>query len=127
MKIVALIARILLGLVFLVFGLNGLFPFLPNPGLPPGIAGQFIGALFASHYAYLVSAVQVIGGALLLVNRYTVLGLTLLGAVIVNILAFHLLMQPNGLAGALVVALLWLVLAFRYRQYFSGLFVARPE
>jgi putative oxidoreductase len=121
------IARILLGLVFAFFGANILHPFLPNPGPPPGVAGQFAGALFASHYLYLIGAVQVIGGLLVLVNRYTVLGLTLLGPVIVNILTFHLLMDLRGIVPGLVVTVLWLLLFFRYRQYFSSLFVQRPE
>jgi putative oxidoreductase len=127
MKIIVAIARILLGLVFAFFGANILHPFLPNPGPPPGVAGQFAGALFASHYLYLIGAVQVIGGLLVLVNRYTVLGLTLLGPVIVNILTFHLLMDLRGIVPGLVVTVLWLLLFFRYRQYFSSLFVQRPE
>jgi len=128
MKIVAMIARILLGLAFVVFGANGIHPFIPNPnGLPPGLAGQFAGAMFASHYFYLVGGVQLIGGLLVLVNRYTVLGLTLLGPVIVNILAFHLLMDPKGIVPGSVAAVLWFILFFRYRQYFAGLFVQRPE
>jgi len=69
MKIAALIARLLLGLVFTVFGLNGFIGFFPTPPLPPGPAGQFLGALFVSHYVYVVAAVQVAAGVLLLVNR----------------------------------------------------------
>ena len=125
MKIVALIIRILLGLVFFVFGLNGFLGFIPVPPLPPGPAGQFLSALFASHYVLLVSAVQVVGGALLLVNRYVPLALALLGPVIVNILAYHLLMNRQGLVMAILVAIFWCILAYRHRQYFSGLFVQR--
>ncbi len=125
MKIAALIARLLLGLIFLVFGLNGFLSFIPMPPLPPGTAAQFLGVLFQSHYVYFVSALQVAGGALLLVNRYVPLALTILGPVIVNILLFHSLMQPNGLPLAIVVAILWGIVAYRHRQYFAGLFVQR--
>jgi putative oxidoreductase len=125
MKIAALIARILLGLVFFVFGLNGFLGFIPTPPLPPGPTGQFLGALFVSHYILVVAGVQVVGGALLLVNRYVPLGLTLLGPVIVNILCYHLLLDRHGLVIALVTAILWGILMFRHRQYFSGLFVQR--
>ncbi len=125
MKIAALIARFLLGLVFLVFGLNGFLHFIPMPPLPPGPAGQFLGALFASHFVLVVSAVQVAGGALLLVNRYVPLALVLLGPVIVNIFFFHLLMDKTGLPRAIVVVILWGILFLRHRQYFTGIFAQR--
>ncbi len=125
MKIAVLIARILLGLTFFVFGLNGLLGFIPRPPLPAGLAGQFQVVLFQSHYVWFVSGFQLVGGVLLLVNRYVVLALTILGPVIVNILLYHLLLDRTGGVGAIVVVLLWGLLAFRYRQYFSGLFVQR--
>ncbi|HKF23942.1 MAG TPA: hypothetical protein VKE93_20380 [Candidatus Angelobacter sp.] len=125
MKIAALIARILLGLVFFVFGLNGFLNFIPMRQLPAGTAGQFLAALIASHYVFVVSALQVAGGALLLVNRYVPLALVLLGPVIVNIFFYHLLMERSGLPLAIVVVILWGIVAFRHRQYFSGIFVQR--
>ena len=125
MKIVVLIARILMGLIFFVFGLNGFLHFIPMGPMPTGLAGEFIGVLFKSHYVYFVSAVQAVGGALLLVNRYVPFGLTLLGPVIVNILLFHLLMDLKGLPLAAVVAILWGIVAYRNRQYFAGLFVQK--
>jgi uncharacterized membrane protein YphA (DoxX/SURF4 family) len=127
MKIAALIARILLGLVFLIFGLNGFLYFIPVKELPAGTAGEFLTRLMQSHYVYFVSALQVIGGALLLVNRYVPLGLTILGPVIVNIILFHLLMALSGLPLAIVVAILWGIVAYRQRQYFSSLFVQKTS
>jgi putative oxidoreductase len=126
MKIAALIARILLGLVFLVFGLNGFLQFIPAT-LPPGMAGQFFSVLLQSHYVYFVSFFQLAGGVLLLANRYVPLGLTLLGPVIANILIYHLLMDHRGLPLASVVLILWGILAYRHRQYFAGLFVQRTS
>src|ERR1700686_1031917 len=126
MKIAALIPRILLGLVFLVFGLNGFLQFIPAT-LPSGMAGQFFGVLLQSHYVYFVSFFQLAGGVLLLANRYVPLGLTLLGPVIANILAYHLLLDHGGLPLALVVLILWCVLAYRNRQHFAGLFVQRTS
>ena len=127
MKIAALIARILLGLLFVVFGLNGFLHFIPNGPMPTGLAGEFVDALMKSHYVLVVSAIQVLGGALLLVNRYVPLGLTLLGPVIMNILLFHLLLNHTGLAMAIVVAILWGIVAFQQRQYFSSLFVQKTS
>ncbi|MGA2845544.1 MAG: hypothetical protein ABSF68_08990 [Candidatus Acidiferrales bacterium] len=127
MKIVALIARLLLGLLFLVFGLNGFLHFIPMKGLPTGLAGQFATVLMQSHYVLFVSALQIAGGALLLVNRYVPLGLTILGPVIVNIILYHALMDLAGLPLAIVVAILWAIVAYRQRQYFSSLFVQKTS
>lgn len=127
MKAVTLIVRILLGLMFFVFGLNGFLHFIPMGPMPSGLAGQFIGALFQSHYFVVVSSIQIIGGALLLANQYVPLALVLLGPVIVNILLFHLLMEPKGLPLALLVTLLWLILLFRARRYLSGIFEQHME
>jgi putative oxidoreductase len=126
MKIAALIARILLGLVFVVFGLNGFLNFIKGP-LPSGVAGQFLGALMQSHFVLVISAVELAGGVLLLANRYVPLALVLLGPVIVNIFFYHLLMDRSGLIIAIVVIILWGLIALRHRQYFSGLFVQRAS
>jgi len=125
MKIAALVARILLGLIFVVFGLNGFLYFLPMGPMPSGLAGQFIGALVQSHYQLVVAGLQVVGGALLLVNRYVPLALVILGPVIVNIFLFHAFMAPSGLPLAIVVIILWVIVFVRHRQYFSGIFVQR--
>lgn len=126
MKIVARIVRLLLGLMFLVSGLNLFLQFLKGP-TPGGLAGEFLQALFQSHYALAIGAVQAVGGALLLINRYVPLALTILGPVIVNILLFHLSLNHEGIAGALIAALFWFVLFVRYRQCFSGVFTAKAS
>ena len=125
MRIAALIARLLLGLIFVVFGLNAFLQFIPMGPPPTGLAGQFIGALFQSHYLWVVAGLQVVGGLLLLVNRFVPLALVLLGPVIVNILLYHLLMSPAGIAMAILVTILWFIVFFGHRQYFSGIFVQR--
>ena len=124
MKIASTIARYLLGTIFFVFGLNGFLHFLPSPP-PPGIAGQFVGALFVSHYLYFVFLVQLISAVLLLVNRYVALALVLVGPVIVNILLFHVTMAPAGLPLALVVAVLWIFTALNVRTAFLGILQQR--
>jgi putative oxidoreductase len=123
-KIVALIVKILMGLIFLVFGLNTFLQFLKGP-MPDGLAGQFIQALVQSHYVWAVGAAQAIGGLLLLINRYVPLALTILGPVIVNILLFHITLHHEGLSGGVVVAVFWFVLFYYYRQNFAGIFAAK--
>src|SRR5262245_26024417 len=125
MKIAILIARLLLGLIFVVFGLNGFLHFIPMGPMRSGLAGQFIGALAGSHYFSFVAAVQVLGGALLLVNRFVPLALVLLGPVIVNILSYYIFLYPSGVGPAIVSTVLWLIVFYGHRQYFSGIFVQR--
>ena len=125
MKFVILIARLLLGLIFVVFGLNGFLNFLSMGPMPTGLAGQFIGALLLSHYYWAVAGLQVLGGALLLVNRFVPLALVFLVPVIVNIILYHLFLNPAGIGLAIVVAILWMIVFHGHRQYFSGIFVPR--
>jgi hypothetical protein len=121
MKIIYLIARLLLGFLFFVFGLNGFLQFIPMGPMPTGLAGQFVVALAQSHYMYFVSALQVIAGLLLLVNRYVPLAVALLAPIVVNIALFHALMAPAGLPLAIVTSVLWLIVAVRVRSVFGGL------
>jgi putative oxidoreductase len=126
MKIASLIARLLLGVIFVVFGLNGFLHFIKAP-MPTGIAGQFVGAIFASGYWAVIFGVQVISGVLFLANRFVPLALVLIGPVIVNILAIHGLMGAPGLPLAIVVAVLWAIVAIRNKQHLAGIFVHRGE
>jgi len=121
MKILIIIARILLGLVFVVFGSNAFLHFLPMPPLPQGVTGEYLHAFFASGYVYVIGGFQVIGGLLLLIGRFVALGLTILAAIIVNIWAFHLLMAPEGLPPAVVVTVRELFLIWSYRDRFAGI------
>jgi len=124
MKIASLVARLLLGVIFLTFGLNGFLHFIPMPP-PTGMAAEYFRIIFASHYWVVIFSVQVIGGLLLLVNRFVPLALVLLGPVIVNIFFFHALMAPAGLPLAIVVVVLWSVLAVRNKRDLAGIFVQR--
>jgi putative oxidoreductase len=121
MKVLTIIARIFLGLIFVFFGSNGLLHFLPMPPLPQGVAGEYLHSFFASGYVYVISAFQLIAGLLLLIGKFVPLGLTILGAIIVNIWAFHLLMAPEGLPPAVVVSVLELFLVWSYRDRFAGI------
>jgi len=121
MKIATIIARVLLGLMFVVFGSNVFFHFIPMPPQKPSLATDFSKALMESNYMYVVGFLQFAGGLLILIGRYVPLGLTLLGPVIVNILLFHIFLEPTGLPIAIVVAVLALFLLWRYRTNFAGL------
>jgi uncharacterized membrane protein YphA (DoxX/SURF4 family) len=113
--------------MFAVFGLNGFLHFLHQPPPPSPLAIQFMTAAFASHYMALVFFIQLLGGVLLLSGRFVPLALTLLAPVIVNILNFHLTMDPAGIGAGALAAILWLLLFFRFRSSFSGILQAREE
>jgi len=126
MKTLVLIARVLLGLLFVVFGLNGFLHFIPSPA-PSALAGQFLGALFVSHYLSVVFALQFVAGALLLANRFVPAALTILAPVLVNIALFHAFLEPVGYAPAVLAIALWAVVFSRERAAFRPLLVAKAD
>ena len=112
-------ARIFLGLVFTVFGLNFFLHFLPMPPAPPR-AAAFAGALFGSGYFFpLLKSIEVVAGLLLLANLFVPLTLAVLAPIIVNIIGFHLFLEPSGLPIPLVVLAAEIYLAWSYRAAFA--------
>jgi putative oxidoreductase len=125
MKIVSVIARYLLGLMFTVFGLNGFLKFIHQPPPSNPLAIQFFVAISASHFAAFFFAMQLIGGLLLLSGFFVPLALTVLAAELYNILAFHLTLSP-GIPTALVACVLWLLVFMQYRNSFDGVLAVKP-
>ncbi len=121
MKTATIIARTLLGLIFVVFGSNAFLHFIPMPPMPDGLASDYMKSLFMSHYFYVVAVTQILGGLLVLSGRFTALGLLFLGPVIVNILCYHIFLNHEGLPLACVVAVLALFLLWQKRGNFAGL------
>ncbi len=121
MKIAVLIARIILGLVFFVFGLNGFFQFIPVPPME-GDALTFMTGLKVSGYFFpLLKSVEVLGGIILLTGLFLPLGLVILLPITLNIFFFHLCLAPEGLPMAIVMLGLHLFLAWAYRGYYKTL------
>ena len=126
MKAVVLICRVLLGLIFFIFGLNNLLHFIPMP-LPSGDALTWIGILAAHHWMNFVGVIMVVAGLLLLVNRFVPLALTLLAPIIVSILLYHTLLWPHGAAPAIIALVLEAILIAVYFQSFVPLLAMNPE
>jgi putative oxidoreductase len=126
MKIASIVARYLLGLMFLVFGLNGFLHFIHQPPPANPLAMQFFVAVSASHFAAFFFALQVFGGLLLLFGFFVPLALTVLAGELYNILAFHLTMSPDTIAPALLACVLWILVFSQYRGSFKGIFSAKP-
>jgi uncharacterized membrane protein YphA (DoxX/SURF4 family) len=119
------IARILLGLMFLIFGLNGFLNFIPVPkDIPPDIITVSM-ALMKAGYMNVVSVVEILVAVLLLINRFVPLALTLLAPILVGILTFHIAMQPKTIGPGIVVTLLELFLAYSYRKVFCPMLAAK--
>jgi putative oxidoreductase len=127
MKLASTIARYLLALVFIVFGLNGFLHFIPQPPPTSEMAAQFFTVMFASHYLAFVFGLQLIAGVLFLFRRTAPLALTIAGPLIVNILLFHALMDPGGIVPGLVVTVLWLVVYWQFRAAFYGIFFTEAK
>jgi uncharacterized membrane protein YphA (DoxX/SURF4 family) len=126
MKLAATISRYLLGLMFVVFGLNGFLHFIPQQMPTNPLAAQFLTAGIASHYFVIVYLLQFVAGALLLSGRFVPLALALLAPVLVNILDYHLTMDPATIAPGIVVTILWILVFLNYRAAFAPLFRAQP-
>jgi putative oxidoreductase len=122
MKVVTVIARIVLGLIFVVFGSNAFLHFIPMGPPPHGLAGEYLHVFIASGHVYVIGALQTIIGILLLIGRFVPLSLTILAAIIFNIWLFHILVASANFEPAIVVTILELFLVWRYRDAFRGIF-----
>lgn len=126
-RLPATIARIILGLIFFVFGLNFFFHFIPENGpMPTGNAGAFVGGLFQSGYFFpLLKTVEVLAGIFLLLGLFVPLVLVVLMPITLNIFLFHSVLVPSGLVIALFILLIHLYLAWVYRSYYRQLFIPK--
>lgn len=122
MKLIIKTAHILLGLIFVIFGLNGLYTFIPVPEYHP-----FMEIMVSTGFIIVVKGLEIIGGLLLLVRRYTLLALLILGPIVVNILLYHLLIDPRNMIVGFVNLLLYWILLFHYRGYFQFFLLKKPD
>jgi hypothetical protein len=110
--------------MFTVLGLNGFLHFIPAPHME-GLVGEFLTTLVQSHFYVLIFGTQLLAGVLLLTNQYVPFAIVLLGAVLANILTFHITMQPAGLPMALFATLLWVLTAWPLRATFAPIFARK--
>lgn len=126
-KLPTMIARIMLGIIFFVFGLNGFLNFLPQSPINES-AGVFIGGLVGSGYFFqFLKFCELLAGIALLSGFYVPLALTLLAPIAANIFLFHLFLERSGLPISLVILSLLVFLAFSYKEYFKQIFTAKAE
>jgi uncharacterized membrane protein YphA (DoxX/SURF4 family) len=127
-RIAPMVVRILMGLAFFVFGLNGFLQFLPQPKELPKDLMEFMGGMLKSHYMMTAAmATQLIVGVLLLINRFVPLALTLIAPILFNIIAVHVFLQPEGIVPGAVLTIMELYLAWSYRSAFRPMLRARVQ
>ncbi len=126
MKVASTISRYLLGFLFTVFGANGFLHFIPQPPPSTLYAAQFLTVVSNAHFMVLIFLLQLVCGILLLVDRYVPLALVVLAAIIVNILNYHVTMDPGGIVPGLVATVLWFITAIAFRAAFRGVLDAKP-
>jgi len=127
-RVMPAIARVLMGLAFLVFGLNGFLNFIPQPKTMPEGAAAFFGALMKTGYMIpLIFGTQTLVGALLLLNLFVPLALALIAPVIVNIVAFHIFIERSGLPIAIVFLAIELYLAWSHRKSFLPMLAPKTK
>ena len=126
MRMIAIVSRYLLGLIFTVFGLNGFLNFIHQPPPANPLANQFFVSVSESHFAAFFFAIQLLAGLLLLSGYFVPLALTLLAAELYNILAFHVTLAPESIAPALIASVLWVLVFLQFRESFNAIFSAKP-
>lgn len=127
-SISAITARIVLGLIYFVFGLNFFLHFLPTPPASGGVAEAFTGGLFQSGYFFpMLKGIEVVLGALLLVGLFVPLALVALMPISINILLFHAFLSPGNTLMGVIIVLLHVYLAWSYRDYYKPLFIRKSS
>ena len=127
MKIAVLIARILLGLIYVVFGLNFFLHFIPMPAPTKDAAGAFEGGLFGAGYFFpFMKVIEILSGVFLLINKYTALFVLIIFPVTLNIFLFHAFLDPSGIPMGGIMILINLFLGYAYRKYYTSIFTASP-
>jgi putative oxidoreductase len=127
MKITILISRILLGAIYLIFGLDYFLHFIPYQPSHTGAAESFKSGLVAAGYFYpMLKVIQIIAGLSLLINRYAPFAAVVVFPISLNVLLFHTLLAPSGWLMGVTLIVPNLLLGWGYRKYYSGMFTVVP-
>ena len=127
MKNVTTISRILLGFIYLVFGLDYFFHFIPYEPQHTGRVAAFKAALMGVGYFYpMIKSIQIVGGLSLLINQYAPFFAVVLFPISLNVLLYHSILVPSGWLMGVLLIVPNLFLGYAYRKYYSGMFVKKP-
>ena len=127
MKTATLISRVILGFIYLVFGLDFFLHFIPYQPLHTGKAGAFIAGLKGTGYFYpMLKSIQVVAGIFLLINRYAPFAAVVVFPISVNVFLYHTILVPSGWWMGVLLLVPNLFLGYAYRTYYAGMFVRKP-
>lgn len=127
MKLVVVGVRLFLGLVFVVFGLNGFFHFVEPPAMEDAATALITVFVATGYLMPVVKLTELVSGLMILSGKFVPLGLTLLAPVSINIVLLHLFLNRGGLGSSLVLLVLHLFLAWAYRDSFRGVLEANAK
>ena len=128
MKTSTIISRILLGFIYLVFGLDYYLHFIPYQPNHTGAAAAFKDGLMAAGYLYpMMKSIQIIGGISLLINRYAPFSAVVLFPISINVFLFHTILVPSGWFMGVLLIVPNLFLGYAYRKYYNGMFVRKAQ
>ncbi|MEO3406407.1 hypothetical protein AAFN85_21015 [Mucilaginibacter sp. CAU 1740] len=127
MKITVLISRVLLGIIYLIFGLDYFFKFIPYQPLHPGVTGAFVAGLKGVGYFYpMIKSIQILGGLSLMFNRYPAFSAVVLFPISLNVLLFHTILVPSGWLMGVTLMLPNVLLGVGYWRYYKAMFTMKP-
>src|SRR5690349_7452544 len=127
MKTATIVSRIILGFIYLVFGLDYFFQFIPYQPHHTGRVAAFKAGLLGVGYFYpMIKSIQSAGGISLLVNRYAPFFAVVLFPISLNVFLYHTILVPSGWYLGVILIVTNLFLGSAYRKYYSGMFVKRP-
>ncbi len=128
MKTLTVISRLVLGIIYLVFGLDYFLHFIPYQPAHTGAAAALKNGLMEAGYIYpMMKTIQMVGGISLIVNRYTPFSAVVLFPISLNVFLFHTILAPSAWLMGVLLLLPNLFLGYAYRKYYSGMFVRKAE
>ena len=128
MKSATIISRIVLGFIYLVFGLDYFFHFIPYEPNHTGKVAAFKAGLIGVGYFYpMIKTIQIVGGISLLLNRYAAFFAVVLFPISVNVFLYHTILVPSGWWMGVLLLVPNLFLGYAWRKYYSGMFVRIPS
>lgn len=128
MKVAVLISRLVLGFLYLVFGLDYFLHFIPYQPMHTGVTGALVAGLKGVGYIYpMMKVIQITAGLALLTNRFAPFAAVVVFPISLNVMLFHTVLVPSGWYMGVLLLIPNILLGFGYRKYYAGMFTAKAK